>query len=433
MFLNCVPRFVRTSKAAGCLAFAAAMSFLTSVKAQIPTIVAVVPANEATDVSPTAVVFTFSETMDTNATMATFQEVSNAPPATLPTSAVWSADAKTLTCTPISPFPSPDEIFWYAKGKDTLGKKLQGQIEGVFYTGSGSGADSNRQAYTEFNIEIQRSYQQEDVGLPMPAEGVARASVFLAPDLTASAVSLAQPTGVVTNLFSNLAVPPVFWVEDSGTNLAALEAAWPDGPYLFDVQGAAFGTVTVELDLSKPSPPHVANFAAAQGVDPAQAFTLRWDTFTNAARTGGITVYVANSGNSSEGVFSTNLPSTVQSVTIPPNTLQAGANYNGILIFNNSSGTNEGVYAALASQSAVTYFPLSTVLGLSNAAWSDGTFSFDVTSAPGQTVIIEYSATLQAGSWITLVTTNSVSGRVTIPDTPPNTSPYRFYRARPGS
>jgi hypothetical protein len=68
-------------------------------------------------------------------------------------------------------------------------------------------------------------------------------------------------------------------------------------------------------------------------------------------------------------------------------------------------------------------------LSLTNPVWSGGTLSFGITASPDKTITVQYSTTLQGGSWSTLVTTNSGSGTVTVTDTPSKNVPSRFYRA----
>ncbi len=72
-------------------------------------------------------------------------------------------------------------------------------------------------------------------------------------------------------------------------------------------------------------------------------------------------------------------------------------------------------------------------LTLTNAIWSGGMFSFDVTSQAGQTLTVEYSSTLLPNQWQTLLTTNSPTGQVHIADPQSSTNRYLFYRARTGS
>ncbi len=94
------------------------------------------------------------------------------------------------------------------------------------------------------------------------------------------------------------------------------------------------------------------------------------------------------------------------------------------------------MYTAGAARSSVTTFTLTTVgdggsgaPSLGNPVLSGGTFSFALTASPGTTITIQTSPTLAAGSWTTLLTTNSGSGAFTFTDTPGTTVPARFYRA----
>ena len=93
-------------------------------------------------------------------------------------------------------------------------------------------------------------------------------------------------------------------------------------------------------------------------------------------------------------------------------------------------------YTAGAVRSSVTSFTLTTLGGSSSGpvmfskpVLSGGTLGFVITGSPGKTVTVQYSATLKAGSWTTLVTTNIGSGTVTVTDTPSKAIPARFYRA----
>ena len=72
-------------------------------------------------------------------------------------------------------------------------------------------------------------------------------------------------------------------------------------------------------------------------------------------------------------------------------------------------------------------------LTLTNAIWSGGMFSFDVTSQAGQALTVEYSSTLLPNQWQTLLTTNSPTGQVHITDPQSSTNRHLFYRARTGS
>jgi hypothetical protein len=55
-------------------------------------------------------------------------------------------------------------------------------------------------------------------------------------------------------------------------------------------------------------------------------------------------------------------------------------------------------------------------------------FSFDVLSFQGQSLTVQYRASLLPGSWQTLLTTNSPGDLVRITDPRPLSSPGMFYR-----
>jgi hypothetical protein len=121
---------------------------------------------------------------------------------------------------------------------------------------------------------------------------------------------------------------------------------------------------------------------------------------------------------------------------IPAGTLQSSSNYTTSISFHRATSSSNANYTTTAYLATTTDFTLitsGTVTGplvFTNAAWSGGTFSFDVTSAPGQTFTVEYSATMLANQWQTLMTSNSVTGRARF--THSTATPYQFYRARNG-
>ena len=137
--------------------------------------------------------------------------------------------------------------------------------------------------------------------------------------------------------------------------------------------------------------------------------------------------------------FATNLPGTATSTTIPAGALLPGTSYaNSTLGFINTTGTSSASpkYTAGVVRSSATFFTLTTIggsssgsLSLAKPVWSDGTLTFAITASPGKTITVEYSTTLEPGSWTTLLTANSGSGTVTFTATPSKKAPVRFYRA----
>jgi hypothetical protein len=265
------------------------------------------------------------------------------------------------------------------------------------------------------------------------------AEVSLVSNLTATAASLTLPDSGVSNLDNLLGDGQTFLMSGLDTNLAELNASWPDGNYTFNTTGASLPAVTVAFNLAQPNAPQIANFAALQAVDSTKPFTLSWNAFSNRQGTNEIFVNIGYDPCTGAG-FVTNLPGTATSTTIPAGALQPGSNYvNSTLGFLNTIGTSSASpkYTAGVVRSSVTSFTLTTLggssssgsLSLASPVWSGGALTFAITASPGQTITVEYSTTLEPGSWTTLVRTNSGSGTVTVTDTPSKTVPARFYRA----
>jgi hypothetical protein len=441
MFLNPIPQFGRASRTALSLAVVSAISFLNQARAQGPTIVSVVPANGASGISPTAsVVFTFSAAMDTTATIATFLDTNFT---TLTTTAAWSTDQKTLTCTPAPAFPSPDEIIWSVAGEDMSGNPLQGDTAGIYIIGGSVTTPCTAAPHTNTSFVLEESWLYAQTSASPPALEPATpyaviAEVSLISNLTATAASLTLPDAVVSGLANFLGDGQTFLTNALETNAAELNASWPSGTYTFNTTGASLPAVNVDFNLTQPDAPHIANFAAVQAVDSTKPFTLSWGAFSNRVGTNEIFVNIGYNPCAGTG-FVTNLPGTATSTTIPAGALPPGSNYvNSTLGFINTTGTSNASpkYTAGAVRSSVTSFTLTTiggggsgVLSFGNPVWSGGTITFDITSSAGTTITVQSSATLEAGSWTTLLTTNSGSGTVTVTDTPSKSVPVRFYRA----
>ncbi len=390
----------RAWRAALALVLVGGLAPLSAALAQ-PSIVSTIPANAATGVSPSApVVFTFSTAMDTSLTTAQFFDTSGSSPAA---TASWSTDGTRMTNTPTPPFPNNDMVFWIVSGQDVAGNSLFQPSSGMFTTGSsGGGGGSGTNKITTFGVGTLWFFDQAGSGAPTPDPEISysfEALTTLASNRTATSISLTLPTGAVTNLQSIPTKPEDFNLLEFGTNLASFQAAYPSGDYLFNVQAAVSNqtrTVTLPASLTQPSVPHAANFTAAQAVDATQPFTLDWDAFVASAATASIGLEISNP-HTGQMLFSNGFPATATSALIPAGTLQAGSNYSATLTFDNVLGSTNATDATVAFRATLTRFTVTTTGGgatgtlvLTNAAWSAGTFSFDVASPPGQTFTVEY-------------------------------------------
>jgi hypothetical protein len=448
MKMRIIPRWT------GWLALISLFAGLTGALAQ-PTIVSTVPTDGATGVSTTnAVVFTFSEAMDTNATTADFV-ITNAP-FILTATAAWSLGNTVLSCTPNPAFPTSTIIEWIVSGADPMGNQLGGLPFGTFTTGTSSGGGggtgatngSGTNVYTTFDVGFGDTYDQISTGqaaLDTNAPYLFVASLTLASNRTATSATVELPSASVTNLMEDPFTPGDFNFVAYNTNEAILEALFTSGNYVFTVNASSSNQqVTVDLPstLAQPPAPHLTDYTAAQSVNAAQPFTLTWDAF--AAGTASDYIYVDVSG-----IFTTSTPGTSNalngtaiSVQIPANTLQPNTSYNAEIDFYHANYvTNKaGNYATAAFRSTSTQFSLITSGGataggpvtLTNASWRGGAFSFNVLSDVGQSLIIQFNSKFASGPWQTLLTTNSATGVVQVTDSVNTGNPSVVYRAQLG-
>jgi hypothetical protein len=171
------------------------------------------------------------------------------------------------------------------------------------------------------------------------------------------------------------------WIERS-TSQSTVDSAHPDGDYYIKLNTVHDGLRTNRVVLSGstyPPAPQIANYAAAQNIDPSSDFTLQWNPIAGGRETDLITFTVLNSTNRTGIVFQTPtspdapsaLDGTQTSVTLPTGTLLAGRvyvarlRYQRIVNVDRTSYPGELGYAAYF---ASTDFYLATVSADSNTA-----------------------------------------------------------------
>ena len=419
----------------GLLSLVAVLGFLQRAQAQ-PTIVSVDPPDGAIEVSTaTAVIFTFSTAMNTNAIFTLFTDPNSFP---IPTTLSWSSGNTVLTCAPMPSFPANTPIGW-----NVFGVEL-GFVIGGFTTGSGGGSGTN--VITTFSVGKTHHYNQTSAGAPVldatTPYGFSGA-MTLASNRTATAVTLTLPTAAVSNLVH---LPPpqaeIFLLVGIDTSLSTFDATFPAGNYEFEVTDTSSNqTVNVNLPMAgtmpQPGVPHVNNYVAAQAVNPNQAFVVGWDAFPGGTAADFIDVDIGPNFGSPHPGLPGALTGTAVNFTIPAGTLQANAIYNCQIGFFRFVGATNSSYATAAFRATYTEFSLITTspssLLLTNATRTPSNFSFDVTCSVGQTVTVEYKTNLAAGLWQTLLTTNSPVNRFRATAPQASTNRAMFFRARNGS
>jgi len=392
----------------------------------------------------TPVVFTFSEPMDPVATAAQFIDMSSYQMVT--TVPAWTAGGTVLTCTPLTFWPANHMIVWMVAGANPSGTQLGGQPDGMFTAGSSdTGCDTNT---TMLSLTLSKGclYNQTSSAAPTlvtPSPYGFLACMSLPCPRDATNVSLQLPGGATPNLGATSIPGHLTLMDYNYASLAALDAAYPNSNYTFRIQSVGSNqqvTLAFPSTLAQPPAPHLTNFAAAQAINPAQAFTLSWDPFSGGTMADCVYVDVGSlfqtPGPGANGV----LPGTATSVLIPANTFQTNQSYSGSVTFYHLIlATNGGSYISLIYRGAITEFTLNTTtasavsLMLTNAAWNKtGGFSCDISSPPGQTVVAEYSADFLSGHWQAFSTNNCVSNAVHVSDPHSATNGHLFYRARTG-
>ncbi len=408
--------------------------------AAAPTILSSAPANGATGVLPTtALTLTFSEAMNTTATtvmvIAGSQMVAVTP--------AWNAGKTILTCTPTTVLPGNQTITWVVSGGlSAAGGALGGTTYGMFTTMALSTGCDPSAAQLSLTVSKSSMYLQSSTNAPIPnpsSSNVFLACLSLPCPRDATNVSLQMPGGTVSNLAlaysGHLTLP-----DTSHASQPGFDTTYPAGNYTFAIQAMSSNqTVTVNLSpsLTSPPAPHLTNYLAAQAINPAQPFVLKWDPLAGGSASD--VIYVEIYG----GYFNTPalgnagaLNGTATSVTIPAGTLQASQTYSGCVTFYHSLlATNGTAYLTLTYRAATTEFGLqtgsgSTPLILTPAGWSGGSFYFQTTCTNGQALIAEYTTNLAPPHWTTLYSTNSPASSVRFGDPHAVTNRQLFYRVR---
>lgn len=150
---------------------------------------------------------------------------------------------------------------------------------------------------------------------------------------------------------------------------AALDTAYPDGTYSYEISGGTGGSQSATLTMPDDFFPSVvpqlteATFNGMGGADPTLPFTVEWNSFlpdvraANARVRFGLIDLTANDFP----IFAGNLPPTTTEYLLPANTLIPGHDYELLLIFSNAITTaNAGFGTATslvdANRSVALYF-----------------------------------------------------------------------------
>jgi hypothetical protein len=380
----------------------------------------------------------------------------------------WSEDGKTLTAEYSGDLPGTSEISWVLNSATALvkleseaGFELpEGLYSGSFTTGAGSGGsgdpcddDDVPSGWGFYTVTKALNYVQESASDPTSVlEDAFQFGAVLTSPEAGPAVTAAQVV-VPPNVTKTLEGVPFggfFVFNEVFDTPAALNTAYPSGNYTlkFTQTGQSERSITMSMPSSTPPTPKISNFAEAQAINPAQAFTLRWNAFTGANADDGIVLSIMDQ---STEVFSApdpcvprELAVTATSIEIPANTLTAGKSYRATLSFGDTYYFSTNTVANMAgfgSVSVTTEFEIRTAGGggpgpaaparfTSYRMLENGRPQMSLTGTAGRTYTLERATRISPGDWQSAGTVvMDAGGNATFEDAQPGAFRPLYYRA----
>lgn len=179
---------------------------------------------------------------------------------------------------------------------------------------------------TGYEVEKGVLYTQTSTGASQPVAGnpyVFDAEIF--GDLSSiTSAQLRLPSGAIQTFNPN-ATFEALAVSGSAATASALNSTFGSGNYTFVTDTDNDGPSSAALNLgiaTFPAAPHIANFTAAQSINPDADFTLNWDAFAGAS--GNDHYQLDLIGSFGFSVFTDTGTGTSTSTIIPAGTLSAG-------------------------------------------------------------------------------------------------------------
>jgi hypothetical protein len=374
----------------------------------------------------------------------------------------WSADARTLFCVYPPGFPASTLIEWQLNPNGSP-QNLRDAAGNLLFSQSGS-----------FNTGDETGTGEKDVRFLALIKGrlfrqtgsVAQALESYEFGLTSDLNNLNSVTNGLLTLPNARTVTPeldfgdAYDFEAMYSSQAQVDAFFPNGDYQARFDTVHDGTRTFNFNLTGnayPNPPQIVNFAAAQSVNPTNAFVVTWDAFVGGTASDFIMLELESDDEfSGGGAFDTPgvgepgaLNGTNTSVTIPGFTLAPGRRYRGDLIFVKVGQVDTTTYPGAIAASgyfSATMFELQTsgtairpTVQISNAG--NNSMHIVVIGERGRFYTIESAEAISGGQlfWqprISGVANEDINGftaRLHLHDGELPPVGRRFYRAREGA
>ncbi|HWW01487.1 MAG TPA: hypothetical protein VNZ64_17450 [Candidatus Acidoferrum sp.] len=294
-----------------------------------------------------------------------------------------------------------------------------------------------------YNIGKQQNFNQNSSGAPTPAGGnpfrfFANIFATASNSVTSAQVQLPAPGGI-DPLSPDPTDTALSFVQRFPSQ-TALDTTYIAGTYTLQLSAVHDGSRALQVTMpsdSFPVAPHVANWAAAQNVNPAADFNLTWDPFSGSS---GLDFIVFNAFDSlGNFITSLGLLNTATNFDFVAGTFQSGQAYQVQLQFRHFTSYDITNYPGVSG--SVRFFSTTTInlstTGLATAPAlavvnTNGLRPFELllTGQAGRLYAIDTSSSLQNGTWTPLVTNTAVNGQFVFVDAQSSNFPARFYRGR---
>jgi hypothetical protein len=201
-------------------------------------------------------------------------------------------------------------------------------------------AAANAADVQQYSIFKGQGFLQAGTGAPIAAGS---SSVTFQAEVQSSGINTVTNISLKLPDNSVLPVPPKsdgsnFKLKQSFNNIAALDAAFPEGSYSYVLQTVNDGNRTNALSLTGeayPPTPHISNYNEAQAIDATTGFALTWDALAGATSNDFIQVMIQGcQNNNNDGILSSAdlgqpgaLTGLATAFTIPAGTLRPGQMY----------------------------------------------------------------------------------------------------------
>jgi hypothetical protein len=300
--------------------------------------------------------------------------------------------------------------------------------------------------YSKYTVVEFAEFSQTNADSPVPYGSNSfyfEAAIGLSTNMTATAAMVTIPNSGPETM--RMTDSSHFLYVAATNNFANLASAFPSGSdYSFIISNNTT-PILLPAFTNLPNAPTLANYAAAQAIDPAQDFTLSWVPFSGGRTQDYIDVELISQTSGTvfkSGEFGCpiSLDGTASSVIIPANTLVTNEIYDAeitfvkVLLLDTNSVPGD---AFLAGTEVVTLTTVSTSpaqvspLVLSNPAWlPGGGIRFDLATTPGVTYSVQFTEDLSDPTgWSTVLVSNAAGTSISFTNNSPSGTNAGFYRA----